>query len=475
MKEDHWIGIHQSGNPAEPAEFRVRPGQSPDLLDRWSPFADWLDRREDTEALPFPLVGSGGGGSWFTGRTRAGRPLSGVNFAGSDHLNLAGHPRVIAAADAALRRFGGLAAGGFAGIGGSATGAALETALAAFSGYAEATLFPSGWVAGYATVRTLLQPCDQVVAQTGLAGGPGEAVAASGARRTLLPQITPASLAPALRRLRAENLAAGILVVAQSLSAQDGRFADIGAVQDLCHRYRATLLLDVSHDFGLLGQSGRGVMDLHAMTGRVDVITGGLSRAFATNGGFVASNHRALRPALRHGDMATAGGTALAPHQIAAAHEALILHNDAEGAGLRARLMANVLQMRLRLADAGFAPMGDPGPLVLIAAGTIGQARRATTLMQMAGVIVPLAEWPAVEGNTGIWRLQVMVHHRPRDFETVISALKIARASATASPCLQQPRRSQPTGTALPAVLAADNPLSPAISATRTLPPEWSL
>ncbi len=64
---------------------------------------------------------------------------------------------------------------------------------------------------------------------------------------------------------------------------------DIGAMQELCREFNATLLVDVAHDFGNIGEDGRGHIGLQQMIGKVDLVMGSFSKTFASNGGFVCN------------------------------------------------------------------------------------------------------------------------------------------------------------------------------------------
>ena len=51
-----------------------------------------------------------------------------------------------------------------------------------------------------------------------------------------------------LKRIRAKDVANGILVVTESLFSMDSDTPDLRALQELCREYKATLLVDVAHD-----------------------------------------------------------------------------------------------------------------------------------------------------------------------------------------------------------------------------------
>jgi glycine C-acetyltransferase len=87
-----------------------------------------------------------------------------------------------------------------------------------------------------------------------------------------------------LQKIRAKDAENGILVVTESLFSMDSDTPDLRAFQDLCREFEATLLVDVAHDLGSMGQGGRGFIGTQGMTGQIDIVMGSFSKTFASNG-----------------------------------------------------------------------------------------------------------------------------------------------------------------------------------------------
>lgn len=49
-----------------------------------------------------------------------------------------------------------------------------------------------------------------------------------------------------------------ILVITEGLFSMDSDTADLVETQRICKKYNAFLLLDCAHDFGCMGENGRG-------------------------------------------------------------------------------------------------------------------------------------------------------------------------------------------------------------------------
>jgi glycine C-acetyltransferase len=77
------------------------------------------------------------------------------------------------------------------------------------------------------------------------------------------------------------------LVVTDGVFSMDGNVAPLDQIVELADKYKAMVMVDESHSAGVVGKTGRGVTELFNITGRVEIITGTLGKAFGgAIGGF---------------------------------------------------------------------------------------------------------------------------------------------------------------------------------------------
>ncbi|EYD75389.1 putative 8-amino-7-oxononanoate synthase [Rubellimicrobium mesophilum DSM 19309] len=355
------------------------------LLDRWIRHAEWWNARGQAGLDSYARVTTGRIAPRTHALDRHGRAISGLNFASQDYLSLTSHPRVIAAAQAAAERYGVHSAGSAALMGLTPLTCELEERLAAFLGLREATVFPTGWGAGYGAIRTLVRPGDHIVLDALARTCLQEAANMSGAEVHRVLHCSPEAVARRLTGIRKEHPRTGILVVTEGVFSIDSDIPDIAALQDLCREHEATLIVDVAHDLGALGETGRGVLEEQGMVGKVDVVTGSFSKAFASNGGFVATNHPALKLALRHGCGPLTFTNTLSPAQAAAVLECLSIVESREGVERRQRLRTNLRRLRRRMTEERFDVLGQPSALVPVVLGGSALARVMTAEVQRRG------------------------------------------------------------------------------------------
>lgn len=400
------------------------------ILDRWSRHQEWWDGRLSHQVDPYSKYTASRISSTVEAYSRDGRSIGGINFASQDYLSLASHPLIAEAACATIKDLGVHSAGSGALMGNTAISIRLEQAIARFLGMRDSILFPIGWAAGYGIVKTLVTPNDHIIIDI-LA----HACLQEGARNATgnvhpFPHLSTSAVERRLQRIRTTEPRAGILVVTETLFSMDSDVPDIQAMQELCHRYDATLVIDVAHDLGSFGPTGRSNLEVQGMLGKVDLVMGSFSKSFASNGGFVAMNHPALRQAIRGTCGPFTFTNALSPVQAAVVLKAIDIIDSPEGASRRGRLMANIMRMRSGLQAQGFTVLGQPSAIVPVILGANALSRLVTRYALSHGAVVNLVEFPAVSRNTCRWRIQIMADHTVEQIDQFIQIAVEARAHA---------------------------------------------
>ncbi len=412
------------------AQYREVPGR--DLLDRLNQHSIWSTARLNNSVEPYSKHTAGAIKNRCIAFDRAGRRFEGPNLASQDYLSLAGHPAIKTAAIKAVNECGVHSAGSAALMGLTEQSIALERRLAQWLGQHEATVFPTGWGAGYGIIKTLVQPTDHIVIDMLAHACLMEGARASTNNVHSFPHLSAEGLEKKLARIRAENPEAGILVVTESMFSMDADTPDLKRAAAIAHKYHATIMVDCAHDLGCLGTDGRGHLATQSALQDVDVVMGSFSKTFASNGGFVASNHPALKVALRYMCGPLTFTNALSPVQAAVVLAALDLVQSPEGVSRREKLMRNILSMRTQLTEMGFEVLGQPSPIVPVVLGNAALSRLICRFTLEGGALVNLVEFPAVSRNTCRFRLQVMADHTESDIDEFCEILYAARAKATA-------------------------------------------
>jgi len=404
-----------------------------DLFARVEDFYRWQDVRRQHGYWPYSKSIEDAPKPFCAARDDAGRSFHGVNFASQDYLSLASHPGIKQAAVEAIAEYGVHSAGSSAFLGNTRYSLALQRSIADFLEVEHTVLYPTGWAAGYGVIKGLVRPDDHIV-MDGLAHACLQDGAAAATRNVHLHgHLNMQSVRRHLSRIRARDTQNAILVVTEGLFSMDSDTPDIAAMQELCREYGARLMVDVAHDLGCIGKHGRGHIGLQNMLGKVDIVMGSFSKTFASNGGFVAINSRAVQEYLRYFGSAGTFSNALSPVQSAIVLKAFDIIRSEEGRELRAALMENVLYLRAALERTGLEVIGNPSAIVSAKVGDEALARLVSRRLPLLGVVANLVEFPAVAKGSARFRLQVMARHTRENIDDLVARLRVAVDAAQGS------------------------------------------
>ncbi len=410
-------------------DFRYLPGAN--ILDRVGAFYEWQQARRSIGVWPLGRSCEQGAFARCSARTDEGMLFDGVNFASQDYLSLNSHPEILETAIQTMRDYGVHSAGSPALVGNTSLSIALERKIGDFLDYDHVALFPTGWAAGFGVIKGLVRPSDHIVMDALSHACLQEGAQAATRNIHLFRHNQVDAVRQKLAKIRSTDTENGILVVIESLYSMDSDTPDIVAIQALAHEYNATLVVDVAHDLGNLGPTGRGLIEAQGMLGKVDVVMGSFSKTFASNGGFVAARGRAVKEYMRYYSSPNTFSNALSPASAAIVGKAFDIICSEEGAQLRAKLMGNIMMLRGLLNGCGLETYGDPSAIVCVRMEGEALARLTSRRLPGLGMLSNLVEFPAVPKGQPRFRMQVMANHSQHDIIDAVHRLSTGIAKAT--------------------------------------------
>ena len=400
-----------------------------DLIGRTNGFYDWQQVRRDSDLWPYAKSTETAPKTHCEARNDDGSKIKGVNFASQDYLSLASHPAIKAAAIEAIQEYGVHSAGSAALLGNTRHSLLLEKRISEFLYDRETVLYPTGWSAGYAAIQGFVRPDDHIILDVLAHSCLQEGARASTRNIYFHGHLNLRAMERRLQKIRAIDTVNGILLVTESLFSMHSDTPDIAAMRALCDEYNATLLVDCAHDFGSIGDDGRGHMSLQNVLQDVDVIIGSFSKTFASNGGFISVKDKATAEYLKYYSATQTFSNALSPVQAATILTALNIVDSDEGKTRRRKLMANILYMRSEMTKVGLETLGDPSAIVPVRVGAEGLARIASRDLSNLGAIANLVEYPAVPQGGARFRVQVMSDHSFADVDELVQLMLKAMRS----------------------------------------------
>ena len=338
-------------------------------------------------------------------------------YASYSYLGLVGHPRINAAAKAAVDKFG-TGTHGVRSLAGSLTlHTELEETIAEFKHAEAAITYTSGYMTNLTVISTLMGRGDFVISDKLNHASIVDGCMMSGAEFRRFKHNDMQDLEKRLQQVPSE---ATCLVVADAVFSMDGDVIDLPAVVALCRKYGAYLMMDEAHSVGVLGKTGRGIEEHFDLWDSVDIKMGTLSKTIPSVGGYVAGK-RELIDFLRHGSRAYIFSAALPPAQAAAANEAFKVILD-EPWRIE-KLNANTQQFIGGLKGLGFDTMLTTTAIVPVLCGSDERAYSLTQASQRNDVFVLPVVSPAVPEGLSRLRATVLASHESSEINRAMDII----------------------------------------------------
>ncbi|MCC6568155.1 MAG: aminotransferase class I/II-fold pyridoxal phosphate-dependent enzyme [Anaerolineales bacterium] len=338
-------------------------------------------------------------------------------YASYGYLGLLNHPRINAAAKAAVDKFG-TGTNGVRTLAGTLTiHNELEETIANFKHAEAAITYSSGYATNLTVVSTLMGRGDYVFSDKLNHASIVDGCLMSGAEFRRFRHNEMDHLEGLLKN--APNDVAK-LVIADSVFSMDGDIIDLPTMVALCKKYNAWLMIDEAHSIGVLGKTGRGIEEYFDLYEGIDIKMGTLSKTIPSVGGYVAASKEIITY-LRHASRAYIFSAALPPAQAAAANEAFKVILD-EPWRIE-RLNQNTKQFIGGLKSMGFDTMLTETAIVPVLCGTDEAAFAMTREAQHNDVFVLPVVSPAVPEGLARLRATVTAAHDPSEIERAMDVI----------------------------------------------------
>jgi glycine C-acetyltransferase len=207
-----------------------------------------------------------------------------LNFCANNYLGLSNDPSLIDTAKASLDDHGyGMSSVRFI-CGTTDLHKELEKKIAEFFGTEDTILYAACFDANGGVFEPLLTEEDAIISDSLNHASIIDGVRLCKAQRYRYENADMADLEKQLQLAHNQRFR---LIVTDGVFSMDGNVAPLDKIVDLASRYNAMIMVDESHSAGVVGKTGRGVTELYNLTGKVEIITGTLGKAFGgAIGGF---------------------------------------------------------------------------------------------------------------------------------------------------------------------------------------------
>ena len=340
-------------------------------------------------------------------------------FGSNSYLGLTNHPRVIAAAIEATRRYGTGCAGSRFLNGTIDLHLQLEHELAQWVGKEDAMVYSTGFQVNLGVVSCVTGKDDYVICDELDHASIVEGRRLSFSMPRKYRHRDMASLERELARCHPESIK---LIVTDGVFSMEGDIAPMPEIVRLAHKYNANIMVDEAHGFGVLGPGGRGTCHHFGVAGDVDLLMGTFSKSFASIGGFIASDRDTINY-LRHNSRSYIFSASLTPAATAAALESLhIMQEEPE----RIEHLWDVT----RYALSGFRALGfeigaTETPIIPLYVRDMEKTFLVTRMLFDEGIFVNPVVPPACAPNDTLIRFSLMATHTREQVEFALDKMSV--------------------------------------------------
>jgi len=343
----------------------------------------------------------------------------------NNYLGLSLHPAVIAAEDAAVRRFG-TGPGAVRFISGTwEPHVALERRLAEFHRREAAMAFSSAYGAMLGVLPPLITDETAVVSDELNHNCIINAIRLARPRaRFVYPHLDLAALEA--RLVEASSSCRRAIVVTDGVFSMRGDHAPLDAIVAIARRHDAAfaenviVVADDSHGVGAFGATGRGTEE--RTDGAADILVATLGKAFGVNGGYVAAS-RTVIDYLRETAPQYVYSNPIAPGEAAAARAAIDLVDGATGRALLARLGEMTARFKTGLIRLGFETLPGDHPIVPLMVRDSHRTAALAQHLRRNRVLATGLNYPVVPRGSEEIRFQICADHTPVDIDEALDVL----------------------------------------------------
>ena len=337
-----------------------------------------------------------------------------ILLSANNYLNLATHPKVVAAAVEATRKYGA-GSGSTRSIAGTLDlHLEAERVCAHFKEVEAALIYSAGYTANVGLIPTLVRGSEDVIISDELNHGSIiDGVRLTKASRAVYQHNDMAALEQVLKEHSGSERK---LIITDGVFSMDGDIAPLDEITELAEQHDAMVFVDDCHGEGVLGE-GRGIVAHFGLQGRVTFEIGSFSKALGVQGGIVAGSEDVRRHALNHSRSWLLSGSQ--PPGVAAAQKAAIEVLMSEPQHVR-RLWDNTEYFRGELDSLGFDTGVSETPIIPVMCGESRLAQDLSAALRKEGVMAGAIVFPMVARHKARVRTQMSAGLTRDDLQEVL-------------------------------------------------------
>ncbi|MBO5966338.1 MAG: pyridoxal phosphate-dependent aminotransferase family protein [Methanobrevibacter sp.] len=357
-----------------------------------------------------------------------------IVFGTNNYLGLTHHPDVIKAAQEASI-YGTGSTGSRLTTGASFEARELENNISEFKNVESTLIFNTGYMTNLGVIYALTKENDVIFSDQLNHASIIDGTRISKAKVKVykhkdtedLERLIQIELEESTKNNEEKNNNSNFFIVSDGVFSMDGDIAPLPELVEIADKYDCTLIIDEAHATGVIGKNGKGTVEYYKdktgidLTDSVDLQIGTLSKALASEGGFVCGKQVYI-DYLINKSRPFIFSTALSPSTIASANTALNLLKENSKEYLD-NLNINTRIMRKLLVDGGLNVIDGETPIIPIIIGPADLANRFSNQLKEEGILVSAIRPPSVPKDMSRLRLTIMASHTKEEIEFTAKAI----------------------------------------------------
>ena len=344
-------------------------------------------------------------------------------FGTNNYLGLTHHPYVIKAAKEASE-YGTGSTGSRLTTGASYEARELESNISEFKNVESALIFNTGYMTNLGVIYALTKENDVIFSDQLNHASIIDGTRISKAKVRVYKHKDTNDLEKKINeeiKVNENENKSNFFIISDGVFSMDGDIAPLPELVEIADKYNCTLIIDEAHATGVIGKTGKGTVEYYKdktgidLTDSVDLQIGTLSKALASEGGFVCGKQVYI-DYLINKSRPFIFSTALSPATIASANAALNLLKENSEEYLN-NLNSNTSLMRELLTNAGLNIVDGETPIIPIIIGPADLANKISKELEKEGILVSSIRPPSVPKDMSRLRLTVIATHTKEDIE----------------------------------------------------------
>ena len=339
-----------------------------------------------------------------------------LNLCANNYLGFADHPELKSAAKKGIDQYG-VGPGAVRSIAGTQSiHLELERKLAEFKHAEACIVLQGGFVANLAVIPAITGDGDIIFSDELNHASIIDGCRLSKAKVVRYAHNDTADLKNKI--MEHKDSARRMLIITDGVFSMDGDIAPLPEIVEVADEFGAMVMADDAHGEGVLGDSGRGIVNHFNLEGKVEIEVGTLSKAFGVMGGYITGPKVLIDYLKQKGRpfLFSSGLTAADTAAAIAAVDVLVESDE-----LVRKLWDNAAYFQKGLKEAGFDIGKTQTPITPVMLGDEGTAVTFSKKLFDKGIFAQSIAYPTVAKGKARIRCMLLVAHQKEDLDFALA------------------------------------------------------